>query len=224
MRPCGSTLRASKQQRLHSSDRPHNTAMASLALELNCPDITQLDSGSDLCSHAHHYPSTCSDGIITQNRDLGHSNFVDRSCACGLLGDCVGALHHKRRLALCTEIVDTKRRLRAGAEVWMEYLNRACLEHLSAEAFQGRQPYPWVEMQNSLTPEGQEALRAALPPVEAGFDRQVGRASRVRAGAARPLPAALPARCKSRAGMGAVHRGTERAGVPGLPAPGVGAP
>jgi len=54
------------------------------------------------------------------------------------------------------------------------FLNRACLENLSAEGFQNRQPYPWVNLENTLTPEGQETLRAALPPVEAGFDRQVG--------------------------------------------------
>src|SRR5579863_6368863 len=56
----------------------------------------------------------------------------------------------------------------------VEYLNRACLESLSAKAFAGRQPYPWVEMENSLTPDGYEQLRAALPPVEAGFAKQVG--------------------------------------------------
>ena len=40
--------------------------------------------------------------------------------------------------------------------VGMKYLNRACLEGLSAEAFQNRQPYPWVNMEKSLTAEGYE--------------------------------------------------------------------
>lgn len=56
----------------------------------------------------------------------------------------------------------------------MEYLNRACLKSLSSEKFQSRLPYPWANIENTLTPEGLETLRAALPPVEAGFDRQVG--------------------------------------------------
>jgi len=55
----------------------------------------------------------------------------------------------------------------------MEYLNCECLEKLCADVFQKRQPYPWVDVENPLTPEGYERLRATLPAVE-GFDRQVG--------------------------------------------------
>jgi len=55
----------------------------------------------------------------------------------------------------------------------MNYLNLECLQSLSAEAFQGRQPYPWVNFEHVLTPEGYERLRETLPSVE-GFDRQVG--------------------------------------------------
>jgi hypothetical protein len=55
----------------------------------------------------------------------------------------------------------------------MEYLNRECLETLSSQDFAGRQPYPWVNIQQPLTPAGFERLRETLPPVE-GFDRQVG--------------------------------------------------
>ncbi|MGA2083912.1 MAG: 2OG-Fe(II) oxygenase [Terracidiphilus sp.] len=55
----------------------------------------------------------------------------------------------------------------------MNYLNLECLQRLSAEAFQSRQPYPWVNFEHVLTPEGYERLRETLPSVE-GFDRQVG--------------------------------------------------
>lgn len=55
----------------------------------------------------------------------------------------------------------------------MDYLNRACLEAVSPENFQSRQPYPWINLEASLTAEGLEALRQTLPAVE-GFDRQVG--------------------------------------------------
>jgi 2OG-Fe(II) oxygenase superfamily len=56
----------------------------------------------------------------------------------------------------------------------MEYLNRACLEGLSAEAFQSRQPYPWVNIEYSLTPEGLKALRETLPAVDQRFRKMVG--------------------------------------------------
>ncbi|MFZ3201948.1 MAG: 2OG-Fe(II) oxygenase [Candidatus Acidiferrales bacterium] len=55
----------------------------------------------------------------------------------------------------------------------MEYLNREHLEAISATAFQSRQPYPWVDVEGSLTPEGYESLRQTLPDVSL-FDRQVG--------------------------------------------------
>ncbi|HTW82144.1 MAG TPA: 2OG-Fe(II) oxygenase [Terracidiphilus sp.] len=55
----------------------------------------------------------------------------------------------------------------------MNYLNRDCLEKLSAEDFQQRQPYPWAGLEQTLTPEGYESLRESLPPVE-GFYKMVG--------------------------------------------------
>lgn len=55
----------------------------------------------------------------------------------------------------------------------MDYLNRACLEAVSPGEFQARQPYPWTNLEASLTPEGYEALRQNLPAV-VDFDRQVG--------------------------------------------------
>ncbi len=55
----------------------------------------------------------------------------------------------------------------------MQYLNWDCLEGVSAEAFQQQFPYPWVSVQNSLTPEGFEQLRATLPDISQ-FRRMVG--------------------------------------------------
>jgi hypothetical protein len=56
----------------------------------------------------------------------------------------------------------------------MEFLNRPCLDALTSQAFHASQPYPWTTLENSLTPEGHEALRQTLPDVQ-GFDRQVGK-------------------------------------------------
>jgi len=56
----------------------------------------------------------------------------------------------------------------------MEYLNRERLNNLSPDSFKNRQPYPWTEIENILTPEGYECLRANLPSLEAGFHRLVG--------------------------------------------------
>jgi hypothetical protein len=56
----------------------------------------------------------------------------------------------------------------------MEFLNREALNALCADCFQQREPYPWTQIPNVLTPEGHETLRQALPSIEAGFDRQVG--------------------------------------------------
>ena len=39
----------------------------------------------------------------------------------------------------------------------MNYLNREVLEGLSAEKFQKAQPYPYVHIDHSLTPEGYAA-------------------------------------------------------------------
>ena len=55
----------------------------------------------------------------------------------------------------------------------MNYLNRERLESLSSEDFKNRQPYPWAEIEQSLTPEGYETLRETLPAVE-GFNRLEG--------------------------------------------------
>lgn len=56
----------------------------------------------------------------------------------------------------------------------MEYLNRACLEQISGKDFRSRQPYPWTNIQNTLTAEGCEVLRQTLPD-SAAFERQVGK-------------------------------------------------
>jgi hypothetical protein len=55
----------------------------------------------------------------------------------------------------------------------MQYLNRDYLDRISADAFQKQQPYPWISMENTLTPEGFEQLRATLPDVSQ-FRRMVG--------------------------------------------------
>jgi hypothetical protein len=55
----------------------------------------------------------------------------------------------------------------------MEYLNRRCIEGLSAEAFQKQAPYPWVNIQGTLTPEGYDQLRETLPDMSL-FTRNVG--------------------------------------------------
>lgn len=47
----------------------------------------------------------------------------------------------------------------------MEYLNRAYLEAVSAGSFQKRQPYPWINLEDTLTPEGFNLLRETLPHV-----------------------------------------------------------
>jgi hypothetical protein len=56
----------------------------------------------------------------------------------------------------------------------MAYLNHDCIRAASAEAFQNARPYPWVNLQATLTPEGFEQLRTTLPDVTA-FERHVGR-------------------------------------------------
>ncbi len=55
----------------------------------------------------------------------------------------------------------------------MEYLNRENLERISHEAFQRQQPYPWVNIQETLTHDAHELLRRTLPDVKL-FDRKVG--------------------------------------------------
>jgi hypothetical protein len=55
----------------------------------------------------------------------------------------------------------------------MEYLNRACLESVSAQAFRSQYPYPWVAMDSALTAEGREILRGTLPDLSL-FDHHIG--------------------------------------------------
>ncbi len=55
----------------------------------------------------------------------------------------------------------------------MQYLNHDVMDQASGEAFQKQQPYPWVALQNTLTPEGIEQLRANMPDI-AEFRRMVG--------------------------------------------------
>jgi hypothetical protein len=54
----------------------------------------------------------------------------------------------------------------------MEYLNCDCTEGVSAADFQGRRPYPWVNLPGTLTSQGFEQLRQTLPDVSL-FDRKV---------------------------------------------------
>jgi len=56
----------------------------------------------------------------------------------------------------------------------MEYLDRNCMQGVAAESFQRARPYPWINMQNTLTAEGFERLRETLPEVSL-FERQVGK-------------------------------------------------
>lgn len=54
----------------------------------------------------------------------------------------------------------------------MEYLNVGCLSQIAADSFQKQRPYPWANIQNSLTADGFERLRCTLPEVEL-FDKKV---------------------------------------------------
>ena len=56
----------------------------------------------------------------------------------------------------------------------MEYLNRALLEAVGVEAFRDRQPYPWTNLENTLTPDGYEALRLSMPDTSQA-EKQVGK-------------------------------------------------
>lgn len=55
----------------------------------------------------------------------------------------------------------------------MQYLNQDSINGITQDAFQGQKPYPWSSIQETLTPEGFERLREALPDVS-GFRRMVG--------------------------------------------------
>ena len=55
----------------------------------------------------------------------------------------------------------------------MQYLNRDSIEGVSTESFQKQRPYPWVNMQGTLTAEGFQRLRDTLPDVSV-FESKVG--------------------------------------------------
>lgn len=55
----------------------------------------------------------------------------------------------------------------------MQYLDRDRVDKVSSEAFQKQQPYPWVNVQGVLTPDGYERLRQTLPDISL-FERKVG--------------------------------------------------
>ena len=55
----------------------------------------------------------------------------------------------------------------------MKYLNLKCTDAVSSEEFRKQKPYPWAHMQDTLTQEGWNALRATLPDM-AQFRRMIG--------------------------------------------------
>jgi hypothetical protein len=55
----------------------------------------------------------------------------------------------------------------------MTYLNLDCIGRVSADAFQAQKPYPWAQMQGTLTAEGWDFLRGTLPDISQ-FQRMVG--------------------------------------------------
>lgn len=68
----------------------------------------------------------------------------------------------------------------------MEYLNQAPLESLSSADFQQQRPYPWVNIPDTLAPEGFVRLRESLPEISrfkkwVGVKRAHGQASHDRA-------------------------------------------
>ncbi len=54
----------------------------------------------------------------------------------------------------------------------MDYLNQDCIRAASSEAFQHARPYPWANLERTLTPEGFERLRGSMPE-ESQFERRV---------------------------------------------------
>lgn len=56
----------------------------------------------------------------------------------------------------------------------MLYLNYSLLDKLCASSFQSQEPYPWVSIPETLTPEGYDRLRATLPDISL-FEKHVGR-------------------------------------------------
>jgi hypothetical protein len=58
-------------------------------------------------------------------------------------------------------------------EANMQYLNYSCINGLSHDVFLKQHPYPWVDIQNTLTPEGFDSLRTTIPDLSL-FDKKVG--------------------------------------------------
>jgi hypothetical protein len=56
----------------------------------------------------------------------------------------------------------------------MGYLNHSCLDSVPADPFRKREPYPWVNVEGSLTPEGFEKLRTSLPDTSL-FEKHVAK-------------------------------------------------
>jgi hypothetical protein len=55
----------------------------------------------------------------------------------------------------------------------MTYLNLGCIDRVSSTAFQTQKPYPWAHIQDTLTAEGWDSLRAGLPEMSQ-FERMIG--------------------------------------------------
>jgi len=59
----------------------------------------------------------------------------------------------------------------------MHFLDFEVLDALDAEAFQARDPYPWINPEGALTVDGREALRTTLPPLSL-FKERMGETRR----------------------------------------------
>jgi hypothetical protein len=55
----------------------------------------------------------------------------------------------------------------------MGYLNYSYLDGISGEKFREQHPYPWINFQGTLIPQGYEELRRAIPEISL-FERKVG--------------------------------------------------
>jgi len=55
----------------------------------------------------------------------------------------------------------------------MQYLNQEVTDRISADEFQKQRPYPWVNIQGTLTQGGFQRLRETLPDMSV-FERKVG--------------------------------------------------
>jgi uncharacterized membrane protein YcgQ (UPF0703/DUF1980 family) len=61
----------------------------------------------------------------------------------------------------------------------MQYLSQETIEGVSGDAFQKQRPYPWVNIQGTLTQEGFQRLRETLPDFSV-FERKDPDGYRVR--------------------------------------------